>query len=116
MAVTYEATGDARVVLVVCVGGAMLALDAHRVVDVLGRVDVTFLGGGPRGLAGVIPWRARAVAVVDLGALVGEASLDAPRARTVIVQVGDDAVAFPVDAVREPREIAATEPAHTTSA
>ncbi|HJL17404.1 MAG TPA: chemotaxis protein CheW [Sandaracinaceae bacterium LLY-WYZ-13_1] len=94
-------------------GGIWFALDASAVREVLGRVSVTSVPGGPVGLMGVIPWRGRAVAVLDVAPMLGGTHpSQEPRNRTVVLESSQQAVALPVDGVREARPIAAPRPAH----
>lgn len=86
------------------IAGRWLAVDAHRVLEIVGPSAITRIPGTPRAILGVAPFRGRAVPVLDVGAVVGAAEpqpLDAPRARTVVVQIGQSTVALPADAVRE---------------
>jgi hypothetical protein len=59
-------------------------------------------------------WRGRAVAVLDLGPAVGEVGLADARGRTLVLEVGSDTIAVPVDRVREARAPDASRPAHAT--
>lgn len=99
-------------VLPVTIGGGWIALAATSVWEVMGAASVTAVPGGTSGLVGVLPWRGRAVAVLDLAVFVGGERLERSRARTVIVGTGDETVALPVDRVREVRVADEVRPAH----
>src|SRR5438067_2489750 len=85
-----------------------IAIDARQVQEILGQRPWVLLPGARPEIPGVVSWRGRAVGLLDFAA-VTEGLLpldeDAPRARTVIVQAGSCALALPVDAVREVREV-----------
>jgi chemotaxis signal transduction protein len=86
-----------------------IAIDAERVEEILGERAWVLLPGARPEIPGVVSWRGRAVGLLDLAAVTdGLLPLDenAPRARTVIVHAGASALAIPVDAVREVREVA----------
>ncbi|MCC6875752.1 MAG: chemotaxis protein CheW [Sandaracinaceae bacterium] len=87
-------------VLPVEVAGRALAVEASATREVLGRCEITRVPGAPTGLAGVIAWRGRAVAVLDLGVLLGVAQSQ-ERARTLVLEIGGHAIAIPVDRARE---------------
>src|SRR5262252_6995799 len=97
-----------------------VAIDARHVQEILGERPWVLLPGARSELPGVVSWRGRAVALFDFAAVTeGLARLDenAPRPRTVIVTVRSSALAIPVDAVREVREVpndAPTPPKVTT--
>jgi chemotaxis signal transduction protein len=86
-----------------------IAIDAERVEEILGERPWVLLPGARPEIPGVVSWRGRAVGLLDLAAVTdGLLPLDenAPRSRTVIVHAGASALAIPVDAVREVREVA----------
>jgi chemotaxis signal transduction protein len=91
---------------------------ASAVQEILGEQRWVPIIGAPAEMPGVIAWRGRAVAVVDLGPLSGSAGLVAgeSRRRTVIVRVDDAMLALPVEGVREVQEVpeAAVRPAELT--
>ena len=85
-----------------------IAIDAEQVQEILGERPWVLLPGARAEIPGVVSWRGRAVGLFDFAAVTeGLLPLDekAPRARTVIVQAGASALAIPVDAVREVREV-----------
>jgi chemotaxis signal transduction protein len=85
-------------------GEIWLAVEAAAVEEILGMRDWIPIPGAIPTLPGVAAWRGRAVAVLDLGALEGIGDpLESGRVRrrTVLVEVGGNALAVPVDAVRE---------------
>ena len=104
-------------VLPVALGTTWLALAADAVQEILGTQRVIAVPGGPLGLTGVVPWRGRAIAVLDLAALLPHATAltDDGRARIVIAGAGRDVIALPVDQVREARVADAIGAAHVTS-
>ena len=91
---------------------------ASAVQEILGALRWVPIVGAPTEMPGVIAWRGRAVAVLDLGPLSGSAALAAgeSRPRTVIVHVDDATLALPVESVREVQEVpeTAVRPAHLT--
>ncbi len=101
-------------VLAVALGSRWVAVRAAHVREVLGRAAVVPIPGGREGLVGVMAWRGRAVAVLDLGPAVGEVGLADARGRTLVLEVGSDTIAVPVDRVREARAPDASKPAHAT--
>lgn len=106
--------GALPVVVAVALGSRWIAIRAEEVCEVLGNVPIVALPGGPDGLVGVVAWRGRAVAVLDLGPLVGDQPFSDSRARMLLLQVGMDAIALPVDRAREARAAESARPAHTT--
>ncbi len=99
-----------RALLSVQVDDVWMALDATRVVEVLGEQLFIPIPEAPAFAPGVMSWRGRAVATVDIGALSGVAgpmvlSLLDGRRRTVIVRVDSCTFALPVDTVREVQEV-----------
>jgi chemotaxis signal transduction protein len=91
---------------------------ASAVQEILGEQRWVPIVGAPAEMPGVIAWRGRAVAVLDLGPLSGSAAMVAgeKRRRTVIVNVEDATLALPVEGVREVQEVAddAVRPANLT--
>ncbi|HEY1585185.1 MAG TPA: chemotaxis protein CheW [Polyangia bacterium] len=86
---------------------AWFVVPANSVQEILGEQRWVPIVGAPAEMPGVIAWRGRAVAVVDLGPLGGTAAMAAGegRRRTVIVNVDDTALALPVEGVREVQEV-----------
>lgn len=85
-----------------------IAIDARQVQEIMGQRSTVFLPGARSEIPGVVSWRGRAVGVFDFAAVtdgltpLGEGP---PRVRTLVVQVGANTLAVPVDAVREVREV-----------
>ncbi|HEX9295691.1 MAG TPA: chemotaxis protein CheW [Polyangiaceae bacterium] len=85
-----------------------VAIDARQVQEIMGQRAAVFLPGARSEIPGVVAWRGRAVGVFDFAAVTdGLTPLDEgpPRSRTLVVQVGANTLAVPVDAVREVREV-----------
>jgi chemotaxis signal transduction protein len=86
-------------------GASWLLFDGAVVREVLGPVPWVPLPGGPSGFPGVLAWAGRAIAVCDLASLLdaGGTPLERgqKRARTLIMALGTDLVALPVDGARE---------------
>ena len=80
---------------------------ASAVQEILGEQRWVPIAGAPAEMPGVIAWRGRAVALVDLAALGGGAALPpgTSRRRTVLVNVEDTTLALPVEGVREVQEV-----------
>ena len=91
---------------------------ASAVQEILGEQRWVPIAGAPNEMPGVIAWRGRAVAVVDLGPMSGGSAMAVgeARRRTVIVNVEDATLALPVEGVREVQELPeeALRPAHLT--
>lgn len=105
-------------VVPVRIAGEDCALPALAVEEVLGARRVVPIPGAPPHLPGVVAWRGRAVALLDLGVLLGKPRLapDAPLERIVIVAVADGALALPAEWVEAVHDAApeAVRPAHVT--
>jgi len=88
-------------VLPMRIAGDLCAVPAMAVEEVLGMRRIIAIPSAPAHLPGVVAWRGRAVAVLDLGALLGRGRLaaDAPADRMVIIAVADGALAVPAEAV-----------------
>jgi chemotaxis signal transduction protein len=86
---------------------AWFVVRASAVQEILGEQRWVPIVGAPAEMPGVIAWRGRAVALVDLGPLGGGAALAAgeARRRTVIVSVEETTLALPVEGVREVQEV-----------
>lgn len=85
-----------------------LALPAQAVQEILGRRPWVPISGAAPELPGVLAWRGRAVAVLDLGRLVERGTpiaVGEGRHRTLVVQHDDCTLALPVDGVREVQEV-----------
>src|SRR5262245_43535723 len=101
-------TSAKRHLLPIQVQSISIAVDANYVQDILGEQPWILLPGARPEIPGVVSWRGRAVGLFDFAAVTeGLSPLDenTPRPRTIIVQAGSSALAIPVDAVREVREV-----------
>ena len=80
-----------------------IGLDASLVLEVLGESPWVPLAGVAAAVPGVLAWRGRAIAVVDLANAAGLGSASSPtrRRRALVVKFGGDTLALPVDDVRE---------------
>ncbi len=86
------------------IGTSWLAFDAACVEQILGTCKWMVVPGAPPEMPGVIAWRGRAVALLDLSvALRVGGPLDERdrRSRALVARVGDSMVAMLVDEVRE---------------
>lgn len=104
-------------VMPVQLASVWIALDAMHVQEVLGRRPWVALPDAPAHVPGVVPWRGRAIAVLDLGALLDVAPALRPgeiRPRLLVVQVDQTAFAIPAQAAREVHAAAGIEEAHAT--
>jgi chemotaxis signal transduction protein len=104
-------------VMPVRLADAWIAIDATHVREVLGTRPWVALPDAPAHVPGVVPWRGRAIAVLDLGALLGVAPALRPGevpARLLVAQLDEAAFAIPVQAAREVHAVAGVEPAHAT--
>jgi purine-binding chemotaxis protein CheW len=89
-----------------------VALDATHLLEVLGARAWVPLPGAPAHLPGVVPWRGRAIALLDLAALAGVAPPLAPgevRPRVVVARVGELTFGIPAETAREVHEVAGAE-------
>ncbi len=83
------------------------AVDASLVEQILGAQAWMPVPGAPPLFPGVMAWRGRATAVLDLAMLPRESSDPEPRPsedrppRTLIAHVGDSTLGIPADEVRE---------------
>jgi chemotaxis signal transduction protein len=94
-----------------------VAVGAMHLQEVRGPLPWVALPGAPAYLPGVVPWRGRAIAVLDLGGLLGVAppvQPGDPQPRMLIAQVDTTAFAIPADAVREVYTAAKVEEGHAT--
>jgi chemotaxis signal transduction protein len=104
-------------VMPVRLADAWIAIDATHVHEVLGGRPWVALPDAPAHVPGVISWRGRAIAVLDLGALLGVAPALAAGEippRLLVAQLDEAAFAIPVQAAREVHAVPAVEPAHAT--
>lgn len=94
------------------VGDLRLAVAAETVREVLGSLEVMPVPAGPVGLVGVVPCSGRAVAALDLAALVSGQPGTRARARTVLVETPTATLAIPADRVHQPAPVEAERAAH----
>jgi chemotaxis signal transduction protein len=97
-----------RAIIPAMAGSTWFGLDALSVQEVMGARSWVPLPHAAPETPGVLAWRGRAVAVLDVGYfLAGSNPLDAnsPSARILVVTAGACTVAIPVDAVREVHEV-----------
>jgi chemotaxis signal transduction protein len=94
-----------------------VALSAAHLQEVRGPLPWVALPGAPAHLPGVVPWRGRAIAVLDLGGMLGVAPPvqpgDSPP-RMLIALIDGTAFAIPADTVREVYTAAEVEENHAT--
>jgi chemotaxis signal transduction protein len=109
-----NADAEALSVLPMRVAGEDCALPALAVEEILGTRRVVPIPGAPPHLPGVVAWRGRAVALLDLGVLLGKPRLvpDAPIERIVVIALADGSLALPAEWV-EAVHIAAASSVHT---
>ena len=96
------------------------ALEAASVVEILGQQRWAPLPGAPPQMPGVVPWRGRAIATLDLGVLTGALPPMRPgevHGRMVVLKEGPCTLALAADAVREITEVARARvrPPHVTA-
>lgn len=104
-------------VMPVQLASVWIAVGAAHLQEVRGALPWVALPGAPSHLPGVVPWRGRAIAVLDLGGVLGVApSVRAgePRARTLIAQVEGTTFAIPADMVREVHTVGELAEGHAT--
>jgi chemotaxis signal transduction protein len=111
-------TSAAVAVLPLGVAGEPCAVPALAVLEVLGARRVVAIPGAPLHFPGVMAWRGRAVAVLDLGVLLGKPPrpLEPPPERSIVVGIADGVVALPAELVEgvAQAEPGAFRPAHIT--
>jgi len=96
----------ARPILPLQLGEIWIAIDAGIVLELLGAKTWMRVPGASPQLPGILSWRSRAIAVLDLRetlALGGTPTNPPPR--TVVAQVDDCTFAFFVDVAREARVV-----------
>ncbi len=104
-------------VMPVQLSAVWVALGAMHLQEVRGPLPWVPLPGAPPHLPGVVPWRGRAIAVLDLGGLLGVAppvQPGDPQRRTLIAQVDATPFAILADTVREVHTVAGVEECHAT--
>jgi chemotaxis signal transduction protein len=87
-----------------------IAIDARYVYEIVGPQPTVLLPGARSEIPGIMSYRGKAIGLFDFAAVAeGLVPLTnaAPRARVLVVQVGANTVAAPVDFVREVREMPA---------
>ena len=93
------------------VHGVWIALQASVVQEVVGRQRFIAVPNASPAIPGVLPWRGRAIALVDLARVTGLSegaggeTGDEPAARHVVISAGDCTLALPVEAVREVQSV-----------
>ena len=91
-------------VLPLAVGPVWLAIDASHAIEILGEARWIPVPSASALVPGVMAFRGRAVAVLDLGQVLPDVprlERGTVRARTVVAETPAGAVAIPVDRVRE---------------
>jgi|HubBroStandDraft_6_1064221.scaffolds.fasta_scaffold1149650_2 chemotaxis signal transduction protein len=97
-----------RAIIPAMTGSAWFALDALSVQEVIGERPWVLVPFAAHRTPGVLSWRGRAVAVLDVSELLeGGEPLRAgsTRARTLVVLAATCTLAIPVDLVREVHEV-----------
>lgn len=93
-----------RTLALVRLGGALLALPARQVAQVLPRPPHRPLFAGAGGLLGMVEWQGQHLPLVDLAASLALAESEAPL--MLVLAQGDARIAFPIDATLEVRTLA----------
>ena len=105
----YDRPAMAVHLMPVQLGEAWLAVPAEKVQEILGERPWVALPSASPELPGVLAWRGRALAVLDLGRAsgVGEPLAEGTaRRRTMVVEEGACTLAVPIDGVREVHSVA----------
>lgn len=97
------AGAEQRTLALVRLGGALLALPAQLVAQVLPRPAHQPLFAGAGSLLGMIEWQGRYLPLIDLADALALAQSDAPL--MLVLGQGDLQVAFPIDATLEVRSL-----------
>jgi chemotaxis signal transduction protein len=94
-------------IMPVRIRGVWLALPAAAVQEVVGQQRFIPVPNALQAIPGVLAWRGRAIALVDLVLLtgLGEPSDGEPAARHVVIRSADCTMALPVEAVREVQSV-----------
>ena len=90
------------------VQGVWMLVEASLVQEILAARSWVPIPGARPLLPGVMAWRGKAIAVLDVGATgegLARLALGEARARTVVVRVGESTLALTADAVREVRDV-----------
>jgi chemotaxis signal transduction protein len=102
-------------IMPVRISGVWLAIPAGVVQEVVGQQRFIAVPNALAAIPGVLPWRGRAIALVDivlvtgLGPGLGASLTNEPAPRHVVLQTDDCTLALPVEAVREVQTIADAE-------
>jgi chemotaxis signal transduction protein len=101
------------------IGTAWVVLEATYVREILGARSWVPIPHASPNVPGVLAWRGRAIAVLDLARLVESGEPLRPgveRPRNLVVEARGCTLAIPVDAVHEVRELDASDvhPSHVT--
>lgn len=100
-------SSNPHVMLPFVVEQRVLALEALRVLEIVGRSEVVALPQGPACVPGAIAWRGRALALLELGPALGLAApAHRSRARNLVIQLRDEVVALAADRVLETLHLA----------
>lgn len=86
------------------IDGLRVAVSADRVIEIVSERGWTPLAGASQRAPGVVVWRDRAIAAIDVGVLLGLDPHLAPgesRKRVAVLRVGDCTAAVLVDAVHD---------------
>jgi len=101
-----------RSLVPITIDATWVAVDMASVREIGGPLTWIALPTATAALPGVAAWRGRAVAVADLAAVLGAGERlvsPAGRVRTLYLQYGACTLAVPVDSVREPLVLPASE-------
>jgi chemotaxis signal transduction protein len=100
-------------IMPVRIAGVWLALPAAVVQEVVGRERFIAVPNAVAAIPGVLPWRGRAIALVDIALVTGLGAALAPGGDTaprhVVLHSEDCTLALPVEAVREVQTVPDTE-------
>jgi chemotaxis signal transduction protein len=94
--------------LPVQVQAVSIAVDARQVHEIVGPQATVLLPGARAEIPGVMAYRGKAIGLFDFAAVTeGVAPFDNAqrRARVLVIQIGSNTLAAPVDLVREVREV-----------
>lgn len=85
--------------------GRVLAVDALSVVEILGERPWLAIPRAPATMPGALAWRGRALVLLELGPLLGQAPREgtSTRSRNLVIRLDDDFVILGVDRVLEAR-------------
>lgn len=97
-----------RLVLPLQLGDVWIAIDPTCVQEVLGTRTWMRVPGASAHLPGVLAWRGRAIAVLDLSSVLGITMRAGSPPRTVIARIADCTFGFFVETAREARTVDAS--------